>query len=183
MVPHPRKKRCYGAKGRPVAAATTPDYGDVVLAELTQPFNAADISYFRPLHQQSVMNLQRFPTYLTADAAFDAWWVYHQAALHGGIAAVPLNSHSKRPPVRDPDGVPRCSKGLRMHPLFSFAHTSGYRALHFGYPLLFPSLLVSHVTTNNSRKAKVVSKILTGNVVGYNESSSIAVVRSTRRFT
>ncbi len=31
--------------GSGVAAATTPDYGDVVLAEYTQPFNEADVSY------------------------------------------------------------------------------------------------------------------------------------------
>lgn len=58
--------------GSGVAAAPTPDYGDVVLAEYTQPFNEGDITPFRPLDQQAVQALHRFPTHVTADAAFDA---------------------------------------------------------------------------------------------------------------
>ncbi len=61
--------------GTGVAAATTPDYGDVVLAEYTQPFNEGDVTYFRPLYQQAVVALQQYPTHVTADAAFDAWYV------------------------------------------------------------------------------------------------------------
>src|SRR5947209_18327430 len=34
--------------GSGVAAATTPAYGDVVLAEYTHPFNEGDITYYRP---------------------------------------------------------------------------------------------------------------------------------------
>lgn len=124
--------------GSGVAAATTPDYGDVVLAEYTQPFNEADITYFRPLYQRTVVALNQFPTYLTADAAFDAWYVYEQAVRHGGIAAVPKNQHGHPGFPRDPDGVPRCPIGLRMHPVFQFAHTYGYRAQRFCCPLLHP---------------------------------------------
>ena len=66
------KKELIWGYGSGVAAATTPDYGDVVLAEHTQPFNENDITYDRPLYLQTVMALNGFPTYLTADAAFDA---------------------------------------------------------------------------------------------------------------
>ena len=62
--------------GTGVAAATTADYGDVVLAEYTQPFNQADVTYFRSLDQHTVVALHQFPTHVTADAAFDAWYVY-----------------------------------------------------------------------------------------------------------
>ncbi len=120
-----------------VAAATTPDDGDVVLAEYTQPFNEADIASFRPLYRQTVAALDAFPTHLAADAAFDAWYVYEQAARHDGIAAVPLNAHSCHT-VRDPDGVPLCPIGLRMHPTYPFAHPYGYRAHVYRCPRLSP---------------------------------------------
>ncbi|HEU5377413.1 MAG TPA: transposase [Ktedonobacteraceae bacterium] len=130
------KKELIWGYGSGVAAATTADYGDVVLAELTQPFNEGDVTYFRPLYQQAVVALQKYPTHLAADAAYDAWYVYDAAVRHGGIAAVPLNAHSKT--IFDPDGVPRCPIGLRMHPTFRYAHTYGYTAQRSRCPLLFP---------------------------------------------
>ncbi|MBO0794070.1 MAG: transposase [Ktedonobacteraceae bacterium] len=130
-----RKELLWGY-GSGVAAATTPDYGDVVLAEYTQPFNEGDVTYFRPLYQRAVVALQAFPTHLTADAAFGAWYVYEAAVRHGGIAVVPLNAHTRT--SFDPDGVPLCPKGLRMHPTYRYAHTYGYHAQRYRCPLLFP---------------------------------------------
>jgi Transposase DDE domain len=111
----------------------------VVLAEYTQPFNEGDVTYFRPLYQRTVAALNQYPTHLTADAAFDAWYVYQAAALHGGIAAVPRNQHGHPTFSRDADGVPRCPKDLRMHPTYPFAHSNGYRAQLYRCPLLFPT--------------------------------------------
>jgi len=133
------KKEYIWGYGSGVAAATTPDYGDVVLAEYTQPFNEGDVTYFRPLYQQTVVALNQYPTHITADAAFDAWYVYDDAARHGGIAAVPLNQHGHPKYERDTDGVPVCPMGLRMHPTIQFNHTNGYRAQRFCCPLLTPS--------------------------------------------
>jgi hypothetical protein len=65
-------KECLWGYGSGVAAATSADYGDVVLAEYTQPFNEADVTSFRPLYQRVVRALEQYPTHLTADAAFDA---------------------------------------------------------------------------------------------------------------
>ena len=124
--------------GSGVAAATIPGYGDVVIAEYTQPFNESDVTYFEPLYQRAALALGFFPTHSTADAAFDAWYVYQKSVIHGGIAAVPLNQHGHPPFPRDPDGVPRCPKALRMMPTFTFAHTNGYQALRYRCPLLFP---------------------------------------------
>ncbi|HEV7236367.1 MAG TPA: transposase [Ktedonobacteraceae bacterium] len=132
------KKESLFGYGSGVAAATNPVYGDVVLAEYTQPFNEGDVTYFRPLYRQSVLALDLYPTNVTADAAFDAWYVYHCAALHGGMGAVPLNQHAHRVYERDADGTPRCPKGLRMQATFHFQHTNGYRAHRFRCPLLFP---------------------------------------------
>ena len=122
--------------GSGVAAATVGGYGDVVLAEFTQPFNEGDVTYFRPLYQRVVVALDGFPTHVTADAAFDAWYVYEAPARQGGIGAVPLNqAHAVQ---RDPDGTPHCAKGLRMAPVFDYHHSYGYRARRFRCPLLVP---------------------------------------------
>jgi hypothetical protein len=132
------KKEYIWGYGTGVVAATTPEYGDVVLAEYTQPFNENDITYYRPLYLQTVATLGRYPTYLTADAAFDAWYVHEDAARGGGIAAVPLNQHGHPVYERDADGTPLCPMQLRMHPTYQFDHTYGYRAQRFRCPLLFP---------------------------------------------
>ncbi len=124
--------------GSGVAAATIPPYGDVVLAEFTQPFNENDVTYFRPLYQRAVLALGCYPTHVTADAAFDAWYVYQCAARHGGIGAVPLNQHAHPVFPRDSDGTPRCPIHLRMTPTYQFEHTNGYLTQRFRCPLLFP---------------------------------------------
>lgn len=132
------KKELLWGYGSGIAVSTVAGYGTVVLADFTQPFNEGDITYFRPLYQHTVLALQQFPTYLAADAAYDAWYVYEGPARHRGIAAVPLNQHSKTPFARLPDGTPRCPIGLPMHPTIQFNHTYGYRAQRFQCPLLFP---------------------------------------------
>jgi hypothetical protein len=112
----------------------------VVFAEYTQPFNEGDITYFRRLYQDSVLALGMYPPNVTADAAFDAWYVYECSARHDGIGAVALNQHAHPVDERDADGTPRCPKGLRMQPIFQFAHTRGYTAQRFRCPLLFPNI-------------------------------------------
>jgi hypothetical protein len=148
------KKEYIWGYGSGVAAATTPDYGDVVLGEYTQPFKEGDVTYFRSLYQRSVIALNGFPTHITADAAFDAWYVYECAARHGGIAAVPLNQHGHPVYQRDTDGVPLCPIGLRMHPTFQFEHTYGYRAQRFRCPLLFPQTTAKHCDHEQFGKGK-----------------------------
>src|SRR5438445_791221 len=88
--------------GSGVAAATTPDYGDVVIAEHTLPFNEADVTYYRPLYLRTVVTLDHFPIHVTADAAFDFWYVYETVAHREGIAAIPLNNHGHEEVPRDP---------------------------------------------------------------------------------
>ena len=121
--------------GSGVAAATDPVYGDVVLAEYTLPFNQADLTYFRPLLRRTVLATGQYPTYLAADAAFDCWFIYSCCAP-GGLAAVPLRKVTKT--KFDPDGVPLCARGLRMHPTYQFQHPNGYRAQRYRCPYLFP---------------------------------------------
>jgi hypothetical protein len=125
--------------GSGVVSATDPVYGDVVLAEYTQPFNENDITYFFPLYIRTVAILGFFPTHLSADAAFDAWYVYEVLAHRHGMAAIPLNTHGHPESRRAADGVPLCEKGLRMHPTYQFSHTYGYCSQRFRCPLLFPA--------------------------------------------
>ena len=148
------KKELLWGYGSGVAAATTPDYGYVVLAEYTQPFNEGDVTSFKPLYRQAASALNQFPTHLAADAAYDAWYVYDAPAHHGGIAAVPLNQHSKTPFARLPDGTPRCPIGLPMHPTKQFNHTYGYRAQRFQCPLLFPEKTGQTCEHEQFRKGK-----------------------------
>ena len=132
------EKECLWGYGSGVASATIAGYGDVVLAEYTQAFNENDQTYFVPLYIRTVGALGSFPTHISADAAFDAWYSYQTVALRGGIAAIPLNTHGHPETQYDRDGVPLCAKGLRMHPTYQFTHTYGYRAQRFRCPLLFP---------------------------------------------
>jgi hypothetical protein len=134
-----RKEYVWGY-GTGVAAATDPTYGDVVLAEYTQPFNEVDSTYYHPLYEQSVTSLGTPPTNVTADAAFDAWHIYQTCAEHGGTAAIPLNTRGHAHPQRDSDGVPRCPSGLRMDASYEYEHTEGYRAQLYRCPLLFPEV-------------------------------------------
>jgi hypothetical protein len=122
------KKEYLWGYGSGVVAAITADFGDVVLAEYTQPFHENDVTYFRPLYQRTVVAPNQYPTRITADAAFDAWYVYEGAARHHGIGAIPLNQHSHSSCGRAADGTPRCEKGLLMQPTYQFDHTNGYRA-------------------------------------------------------
>ncbi len=132
-----RKEYVWGS-GTGVVAATDPRYGDVVLAEYTQPFNQTDPTYYRPLYQRTVETLGFRPKNITADAAFDAWYVYQDAAEMGGIAAVPLNTRGHGEPQVGPSGLHLCPKGLEMVPMYEFDHGDGYRAQEMRCPLLRP---------------------------------------------
>src|SRR5215217_1436340 len=135
--PAPAKEYLWGY-GTGIVSATDPAYGDVVVAEVTRPFNCQDVTYFHPLHGQAVAHLGARPTNLAADAAFDAWHVYQPYAEHGGMAAIPLNRRGPAP-ARAPDGRPVCDRGLAMAPGYDFAHEAGYRAREYRCPLLRPA--------------------------------------------
>lgn len=125
--------------GSGVAAATDPCYGDVVLAEYTQPFNEVDSTYYHPLYARTVQALGQVPANITADAAFDAWHIYQTCAIHGGMAAIALNPRGHPLPQQDPEGRPLCPRGLPMQPSYTFLHPDGYRAQLHRCPLLFPA--------------------------------------------
>jgi hypothetical protein len=124
--------------GSGVAAATDPRYGDVVLAEWTQPFNRDDGSHFHPLHRQATAALGRAPTNIAADAAFDAWHVYEVCAPTGGIPAIPLNARGHPVPQLGPNGHHLCPRGLEMAPGCTYRDGEGFRAQELRCPLRYP---------------------------------------------
>ena len=123
-----------------LAALKIPALGEAVLAELTQPFNAGETSFFFPLMVDVERRLGFRPKYAAFDKAFDAWYIYQYFHEVGGFAAIPL---SARGPARtfDPQGLPLCQALLPM-PLKS-TYTSRtsmveHRRGRYGCPLLFP---------------------------------------------
>jgi len=84
--------------GTGIAVTQTPDKDAIVLAEYTQPFNENDITYGPPLLAQAQANLGFTPHNFTADAAFDAWYMY-EGRPEGGIAAIPLNLRGHPLPI------------------------------------------------------------------------------------
>ena len=132
------KKEYVWGYGTGLVSATDHRYGDVVLAEFTQPFNETDISYFKPLQQQVRQMLGFAPTHWAGDAAFDAWYVFQAAAEQGGIAAVPLNQRGRPILPLDARGFPLCPRQLPMYAAYQFNDSDGFRAQELQCPLLHP---------------------------------------------
>lgn len=139
-------KEYYWGYGSGVVATRVPGWGEVVLAELTQPFDRPDVSYFFPLMAQVERRLGFRPRYGAFDGAFDAWYVYeyfHRDDQTGGFAAVPFAERGGHRLTFDPEGNPFCQAGLAMPLRYTFiSKTSLYdheRGRHV-CPLLFPQV-------------------------------------------
>ena len=108
----------YWGYGSGVVATKVPHWGEFVLAELTQPFDCSDVSYFFPLMADTERRLGFRPRFGAFDASFDSFYVYEYFHREGkpwqyAFAAVPW---AKRGPWRqfDPTGLPLCAAGLPM---------------------------------------------------------------------
>jgi hypothetical protein len=111
----------YWGYGSGVVATKVPGWGEVVLAELTQPFDRSDVSYFAPLMAEVERRLGRRPRFGALDAAFDAFYTYEYFDDAGGFAAVPFvdrGGRGKR--AFDEDGAPLCAAGLPMTLHYTF---------------------------------------------------------------
>lgn len=133
----------YWGYGSGVVATKVNGWGEFILAELTQPFDRADVSYFFPLMSETERRLGFAPKFGALDAAFDAFYIYEYFHLAGGFAAVPLVEKGKRPQrLFDHEGLPLCAAGLPM-PLKStyMDRTSAiipYQRGQYVCPLHFP---------------------------------------------
>jgi hypothetical protein len=131
----------------------------VVLAEYTLPFNENDISYFFPLYIQTVAHLGHYPLNITADAAFDAWYVYQTCVYRNGMAAIALNLHGHPESRRTAEGIPLCARGLPMASSFQFSHTRGYTSQRFLCPLLHPHTTAQSCTHEQFKKGGCVKDL------------------------
>ena len=138
----------YWGYGSGVVVVKVPEYGEFVLAEMTQPFDQPDVSYFFPLMYRTEQILGFRPRFGTFDAAFDAWYVYeyfHRQEDPLAFAAVPFSEkggyHAKQR-LFNPEGLPLCKAGLPMPLLFSFTDRTTCLIEHergkYGCPLFFP---------------------------------------------
>jgi len=117
----------YWGYGSGVVVAKIAGWGEFVIAELTQPFNQADVTYFFPLMRQTEERLGYRPRYATWDAAFDAWYVYAHFYKEndplGGFAAVPFSEkggYTAQQRQFAPTGEPLCAAGLAMPLKFTY---------------------------------------------------------------
>ena len=114
-----------------VIATKVPDWGEFVLAELTQTFDQSDPAYFFPLMQQVEQRLGHRPRFGAFDAAYDAFYVHQYFHEAGGFAAVPLvekGGYQHR--AFSPDGLPICAAGLPMPLKFAFTDRTTTLVLH-----------------------------------------------------
>lgn len=125
-----------------VVATKVPDWAEVVLAELTQPFNCSDVSYFFPLMADTTRRLGRRPKYGALDPAFDAFYVYDFFDAAHGFAAVPfVNRGGKGKRTFDERGLPLCDAGLAMPLKSTFISKTGlieHECGRYACPLLVP---------------------------------------------
>jgi hypothetical protein len=114
----------YWGYGSGVVVVKVPDWGEFVLAEMTQPFDQPDVSYFFPLMQQAEQRLGFRPRFGTFDAAFDAFYVYeyfHRSDDPAAFAAVPFSEKGGYKSRKfSEEGLPICEAGLAMQLLFTY---------------------------------------------------------------
>jgi len=143
-----------------VVAAKVPGWGEFVMAELTQPFDQPDVSYFFPLMADVERRLGSRPKFGAFDAAFDAFYVYeyfHQAGQEG-FAAVPFSERGGHKARQfSPDGAPICQARLPMALKYTFLDRSGlleHECQRYVCPLRYPKPTGQTCPQNHPRWAK-----------------------------
>jgi hypothetical protein len=138
----------YWGYGSGVVVTKIPGWGEMVVAEMTQTFDQADVSYFFPLMDKTVERLGFKPRFGTFDAAFDAWYVYdyfHRADDPQAFAAVPFaekGGYKAKGRQFSPEGLPICAAGFPMPLQFAYNDTTLSIIEHqrgkYVCPLLYP---------------------------------------------
>jgi len=139
----------YWGYGSGIVVAKIPHRGEFVIAELTQPFDQGDLTYFFPLMAQTEARLGYRPRYGTFDAAFDAWYVYAHFNRENqpdfGFAAVPFSEkggYTAKQRQFNAQGLPLCKAGLAMPLQFTYTDRTTCLVEHergkYVCPLRFP---------------------------------------------
>jgi hypothetical protein len=145
-----------------IVVTKVPRWGEFVLAELTQPFDQPDVSYFHPLMADVERRLGFRPRFGALDAAFDAFYVYEYFHRKGqdwteSFAAVPFIQRGGHTRSFDDQGLPLCDAGLAM-PLKSTFMARTVRFPHekgcYVCPLLFPEQTRQTCPISHPRWAK-----------------------------
>ena len=154
----------YWGYGSGVVVAKAPGWGELVLAELTQTFDQADISYFFPLMEITEQRLGFRPRFGTFDAAFDAWYVYayfHRDDDPEAFAAVPFSEkggYKIKGRQFSPEGLPLCSAGLPMPLQLTYTDRTTCLIEHergkYVCPLRYPQLSADACPVNHENWAK-----------------------------
>lgn len=150
----------YWGYGTGVVATKVPGWGEFVLAEYTQPFHCADVTYYFPLMTATTRRLGVHPRYGAFDAAFDAWYVYadFHSDEHDGFAAVPCVAKGGKPPKSfNDDGLPRCQAGLSMPVRSTFWSTTStvpHEKGRYGCPLIGRNQGPTACPVNHTKWAK-----------------------------
>lgn len=143
-----------------VAAVKVPGWGEFVLAEMTQPFDRPDVSYFFPLMAMVERRLGKMPRFGALDAAFDAFYVYDYFHQAGGFAAVPFAEKGKTVHRQfDPTGLPLCTAGLPLPLKMAYRDRSTaiieYERGVYACPLFFPAPTGKPCPKNDEHWVKV----------------------------
>ena len=154
----------YWGYGSGVVVTKIPNWGELVLAELTQTFDQSDVSYFFPLMTQTEQRLGFRPRFGTFDAAYDAWYVYdyfHRKDDPAAFAAVPFSEkggYKAKGRSFSPEGLPLCQAGMPMPLHFTYTDTTVSLIPHergkYVCPLRYPQPSADHCPANHKNWAK-----------------------------
>lgn len=148
----------YWGYGSGIVVTKAVGWGEIVLAELTQPFDQSDVSYFAPLMAEVERRLGHRPRFGAFDAAYDAFYVYEYFDDAGGFAAVPFverGGRGKR--VFDENGVPFCAANLPMALRYTFQSRAAlipHEQQRYACPLLHPEPTGEQCPINHKNWAK-----------------------------
>lgn len=141
-LPKPKAGEYYWGYASGVVTTKVPDWGEFVLADLTQTFDHADESYFFPLLAQTEANLGCQPRFGALDGAYDTFYVHEYFVKAGGFAAVPWADQPAHKKQFSPEGLPLCAAGLAMPLKATFFQKSNCLVPHevgrYACPLRFP---------------------------------------------
>ena len=143
-LPKPKSGQYYWGYASGVVACKVSDWGEFVLAEMTQSFDHADETYFFPLMAQTEVNLGRKPKFGALDGAYDTFYVHEYFVVAGGFAAVPWADSAAHKKTFTPEGLPLCAAGLAM-PLKGKVQKKSHCLVpheigRFVCPLLYPEV-------------------------------------------
>jgi hypothetical protein len=147
-----------------VVATKVADWGEFVLAEMTQTFDKSDVSYFFPLISQVEQRLDGKPRWGAFDAAFDAFYVYayfHRQEDPYAFAAIPFSEkggYKAKGRLFAPNGLPLCAAEMPMPLQFTYIDRTVTIIEHergkYVCPLRFPVVTSDVCPVNHNNWSK-----------------------------